>query len=126
MGLCIILVLKSVEFMMIDIAVALISAVIIVSLLKNKWMPSAIAVLLFGVIVSVLKNGIELNALEFGFSLPKFYVPTLNDIATGLLYAGIAQIPLTLTNAVVATTALLKDYFPDKPVPYRFLTARFH
>lgn len=120
-GLCVILVLKAIEFMKADVLVALFSAVIIVSLLKNKWMPSAIAVLLFGVIVSVLRNDIGLSAPEFGFYLPKFYVPTLNEIATGLLLAGIAQIPLTLTNAVVATITLLNDYFPEREVKPRSL-----
>jgi MFS superfamily sulfate permease-like transporter len=120
-GLCIILVLKAIEFMKVDVLVALVSAVIIVSLLKNRWMPSAIAVLLFGVIVSFLRNDIRLSALEFGFFLPKLYVPTLSEMATGFLLAGIAQIPLTLTNAVIATTTLLKDYFPKREVKPRSL-----
>lgn len=38
-----------------------------------------------------------------------------------MILAGIAQIPLTLTNAVIAVTALLKDYFPEKPVSERKL-----
>ena len=120
-GLGLILILQAVEFMRLDILVALIAAVIIVSLLKNKWLPSAIAVLLFGVIVSVLKNDFHLSSLAFEFSLPKFYVPSLNDVGAGLLYAGLAQIPLTLTNAVVATTALLNDYFPQRKVKPRSL-----
>ena len=40
---------------------------------------------------------------------------------TGFLLAGIVQIPLTLTNAVIATTTLIKDYFPDKEVSSRSL-----
>lgn len=39
----------------------------------------------------------------------------------GFLLAGIAQIPLTLTNAVVGTTALIKEYFPKKEVKPRSL-----
>ena len=54
--------------------------------------------------------------LTFEISSPKIYVPTLNEIATGLVYAGLAQIPLTLTNAVVARAALLSNYFPKREV----------
>lgn len=121
LGLCIILVLKAVEFIKVDILVALISALIIISLLRNRWMPAAIAVLIFGVLVSVIRKDIGLGALELSFSLPKFYVPALDEIATGFLLAGMAQIPLTLTNAVVATTTLIKDYFPNKEVKPRSL-----
>jgi MFS superfamily sulfate permease-like transporter len=33
-----------------------------------------------------------------------------------MLLAGFTQIPLSITNAVIATAALIRDYFPDKPV----------
>ncbi len=38
-----------------------------------------------------------------------------------MLLAGFAQIPLSITNAVIATAALIRDYFPDKPVSERRL-----
>lgn len=38
-----------------------------------------------------------------------------------MVLAGFAQIPLTLTNAVIAASALISRYFPDKPVPERRL-----
>jgi MFS superfamily sulfate permease-like transporter len=42
-------------------------------------------------------------------------------VISGLLGAGLAQIPLTLTNATIATAALIRDYFPEKAVPERKL-----
>jgi MFS superfamily sulfate permease-like transporter len=39
-----------------------------------------------------------------------------------LLLAGFAQIPLTVTNATIATAALIKTYWPDKPVSERKLS----
>jgi MFS superfamily sulfate permease-like transporter len=42
-------------------------------------------------------------------------------VIPGLLGAGLAQIPLTLTNATIATAALIRDYFPDRAVPERKL-----
>jgi MFS superfamily sulfate permease-like transporter len=39
-----------------------------------------------------------------------------------LLLAGFAQIPITVTNATIATAALIKTYWPDKPVSERKLS----
>jgi MFS superfamily sulfate permease-like transporter len=121
LGLGFILVLKALEFLIVDLVVALISIIIILALFKNRRIPAAISVLLFGLVISILRNDIGLITLDFSFSLPKFYVPTFNEIFQGFLLAGLAQIPLTLTNAVVATTALIKDYFPNREVKPRSL-----
>jgi len=53
--------------------------------------------------------------------LPPPTWPQPNLVLDGLLGAGLAQIPLTLTNATIATAALIRDYFPDKAVPERKL-----
>jgi MFS superfamily sulfate permease-like transporter len=42
------------------------------------------------------------------------YVPTISDFISGTYKAGIAQIPLTLTNAVLATSLLTSDLFKEK------------
>jgi MFS superfamily sulfate permease-like transporter len=42
------------------------------------------------------------------------YVPTAGDLIWGTYKAGIAQIPLTLTNAVLATSLLTSDLFKEK------------
>jgi MFS superfamily sulfate permease-like transporter len=104
-----------------DLFIAICSVIIILFFLKSKLFPSAIAVLLFGMFVAFFRNDLSLSSFHFGFSLPTIYIPKLNEIAMGFLLAGIAQIPLTLTNAVVGTTALIKEYFPDKSVKPRSL-----
>ena len=121
MGLCIILLLKAFEFMRFDFLIALASIVIILLLLKNKKLPSAIAVLVFGILIAFLRSDLSLDMFQFGVTFPKIYMPELNEIVIGFLLAGVAQIPLTLTNAVVGTTALLKEYFPKKEVKPRSL-----
>jgi len=121
LGLCIVLLLKAIEFMKIDLFVAICSVMIILLFLKSKKLPSAIAVLMFGIIIAFLRYDLNLNSFQFGLSLPTIYAPTLNEIALGFLLAGIAQIPLTLTNAVIGTTALIKEYFPEKEVKPRSL-----
>lgn len=69
----------------------------------------------------LFERGFESRLLPVRTFLPTTYFPTLNEIAMGFLLAGIAQIPLTITNAVIATTALVKEHFPKKEVKPRSL-----
>jgi len=59
--------------------------------------------------------------LELAFTLPPLTIPRLDEVGRAMLLAGFAQIPLSITNAVIATAALIRDYFPDKPVSERKL-----
>ena len=43
-----------------------------------------------------------------------FYLPGINELISGAYKAGIAQVPLTLTNAVLATSLLASDLFKEK------------
>ena len=43
------------------------------------------------------------------------------DVWRAMLVAGFAQIPLSITNAVIATAALIRDCFPEKAVSERKL-----
>lgn len=43
------------------------------------------------------------------------------DVVEGMLRGGIAQMPLTLANAIIATAALSARYFPEAPVTERRL-----
>lgn len=59
-------------------------------------------------------------------ALPSFTPPPLTTFSPGevwkaMVLAGFAQVPLTLTNAVIAASALISRYFPDRPVPERRL-----
>ena len=51
---------------------------------------------------------------KFGIPIFQFYVPDLQLILIGMIYAGIAQFFLTLTNVMIATISLIKDLFPDE------------
>ncbi|HEV2251394.1 MAG TPA: molybdate transporter family protein [Candidatus Limnocylindria bacterium] len=63
------------------------------------------------------------DAIVFPFApaLPSPSLPGLADAVAGMLRGGIAQMPLTLTNAIIATAALTARYFPDRPVTERRL-----
>ncbi len=86
---------------------------------NNGRNPSALVIVVIGVIIAFVRGGIEPEFTELMFPAPAF--PQLHLAWQGFLQAGIGQIPLTLTNAVIACTALLKEYFPDKDIPERRL-----
>lgn len=54
----------------------------------------------------------EVLSGALSFSVPTPTLPTGPDTVEGLLRGGIAQMPLTLTNAIIATVALTARYFP--------------
>ena len=83
-------------------------------LLKNRYIPSSIFLVLFGFIYSVVIGSLNLSEVAIGFSLPSISLFTLDDMVYGFIYAGFAQLFLTLTNAVVATVALIHDLFPNR------------
>jgi len=61
------------------------------------------------------------GTLAFAPELPAVAAPPLVDVIEGMLRGGIAQMPLTLANAIIATAALSAQYFPDRPVTERRL-----
>jgi MFS superfamily sulfate permease-like transporter len=87
---------------------------------QNRYAPAAIVLMLLGVLIMLMKG-------EFvGVASPTFTFPPLTsfnigEVWQGLLRAGFAQIPLTATNAVIATAALIVTYWPEKPVVERRL-----
>lgn len=121
LGLALILIETSVNFISGDYLLAIISIVIIILFLiasKIGKIPdvSAIAVLIMGVIVGLLVFGIPRISI---LPLPDIVVPTAQDFLKGGWSLAIPQIPLTLTNAILATTLLMQDLVhrdvdPDK------------
>ncbi|MCC7572384.1 MAG: putative sulfate/molybdate transporter [Candidatus Methanofastidiosum sp.] len=108
------------EFFKTDIFIGVISILIILIFRKNTKLPAAILLFIFGFLLIIFKGQLT-GIIDIGFTLPPITIISLEDMYTGMIMAGIAQIPLTLTNAVIAVTALLKEYFPEKPVPERKL-----
>lgn len=60
-------------------------------------------------------------AMAFAPSLPTLGLPAVPDVAEGMLRGGLAQMPLTLANAIIATAALSVRYFPSASVTERRL-----
>ncbi|MFO7957975.1 MAG: putative sulfate/molybdate transporter [Candidatus Brocadiia bacterium] len=99
-----------------------IASVLIVLLLReNRYAPAAVVLVGVGVLIMALRG--ELSGLK-GLS---FTLPPLTHVEPKLLWpafrdGGLAQIPLTAANAVIATSALISQYWPERKVTERQLS----
>jgi predicted benzoate:H+ symporter BenE len=114
LGLAFTLALAGAEMINPDFIIAIPLMIAAFLLLKNRFLPSSIFLIFFGFIYAVVTGALSLNQITVGFSLPQFTLFSLDDMLYGFIYAGIAQLFLTLTNAVIATVALVHDLFPDR------------
>jgi predicted benzoate:H+ symporter BenE len=88
---------------------------IIVLLRENRYAPAALVIMALGVGIMAWRGDLTPN-LTLGISLPQFAVPQPREVWQAMVLAGFAQIPLTVTNAVLATACMIRDLFPEKPV----------
>jgi hypothetical protein len=98
-----------------------VSIIIVVALRQNRYAPAAVILMVLGVAIMFFKG--QLGQINH----PHPVLPPLTgfrpgDMGRSLLKAGFAQVPLTATNAVIATAALIKDYWPERPVGVRALS----
>lgn len=98
-----------------EVAFAAISVLIIIAFRENPRMPAAIVLMVLG-LAAIAYKGELLKNLGFSLSLPPLTIPRIKDVADSMLLAGIPQIPLSITNAVIATAALIRTYFPEREV----------
>jgi len=99
-----------------------IAAIAIVLVLRdNRYAPAAIVLVALG-LVMVFMEGKLAGISPPGFSLPPVTTFTIEEVWDSLVLAGFAQIPLTVTNATIATAALIRSYWPDRPVTEKQLS----
>jgi xanthine/uracil/vitamin C permease (AzgA family) len=99
----------------------IVSILIVLVLRQNRYAPAAIVLMVLGVAIMLIRGQFQ-QVDSPGISLPTLTGFRLEEIWQTLLLAGFAQIPLTATNAVIATSALIKTYWPDKPMSERWLS----
>jgi predicted benzoate:H+ symporter BenE len=114
LGLAFTLALAGAEMIQSDFLIAIPLIILAFLLLRNRFLPAAIFLILFGFIFAIATGNLSFSEINVSFSLPEITLFSLNDMFYGFIYAGIAQLFLTLTNAVVATVALVHDLFPDR------------
>ncbi|MFP3895787.1 MAG: putative sulfate/molybdate transporter [Anaerolineales bacterium] len=112
--------MSAVEMMLPELWLGALAIVIILLLRENRYAPAAVVIMGLGVAIMLLRGELS-QGLDFGIGLPRFSVPKWSDIWQAMVQAGFAQIPLSITNAVLATATLIRDLFPEKPVTERKL-----
>jgi MFS superfamily sulfate permease-like transporter len=93
--------------------------VIVLALRQNRYAPAAIVLMVVGFAMVALEGNIP--RLQPAFTLPPVSLPRWQDIWQAMLLAGFAQIPLSITNAVIAPAAMIRDFFPKKAMEERKL-----
>jgi hypothetical protein len=117
LGLALVLMVKGGQYILGDPFIGVVAACLFaVSVLLNGRkeslnFPGALIVFALGIGYGFYRGGVP--PVSFGIPLD-FYVPSAGEFLSGAYKAGIAQIPLTLTNAVLATSLLASDLFKEK------------
>lgn len=97
-----------------NLLLGFISIVVILILINNKPIPSAIILTFMGIFLLFFTGSIQAADFKFGLPVFDFQIPNWENFIIGMLFAGIAQLFLTLTNVMIATVVLIKDLFPEK------------
>ena len=91
------------------------ATILILIFSKNRYFPAALVVLLFALVTSLFL-GRDTN-VELGFFLPQFFpfgFPSADNFIYAFFLLVLPQFPMTVTNAVLATSNLSKEYFHEK------------
>lgn len=93
---------------------------IMLALWGNRRVPPGLLVIALGLVYAVA-TGIRSDLITGGIGLawPTLHVPELKDIWTGFLLLALPQIPLSLSNSVIATDRTIRDLFPERAVGVR-------
>lgn len=99
---------------------AAVGFVIAIFLIGNRKYPAALFIILMGFVYAFIFQ-IDLATITAGIELrlPRVNVPALSDILTGLLLLALPQLPLSISNSVIATHQTVSDFFPEKALSVR-------
>ena len=82
---------------------------------KCRHAPAAVVLVLLGVAIMMI-NGKFSQVMSPEITLPHLATFSLGEVWQSLVQAGFAQIPLTVTNATIATSCLISSYWPERQV----------
>ncbi|MDQ9170499.1 putative sulfate/molybdate transporter [Oxalobacteraceae bacterium R-40] len=90
-------------------------------LLANKKLPAMMVLLIFGAMTAFIQTpglASELKSIDFRLQLPEWALGTLTwrDFLLGAFFVALPQVPLTLSNAIIAITEENNSLFPDRRV----------
>ena len=87
-----------------------------VVLYANRRWPSALFMILLGIIYALLFT-VDLRSLApVEVRLPSLRTPSWEAVVQGFLLLALPQIPLSLGNSIYATHRIVRDYFPEREI----------
>lgn len=92
-----------------------VSIAVVLLLRQNRYAPAAVVLMLLGVSVMFVKGQLQGVSGPL-LSWPAWQSFSLSEIWRSMVLGGFSQLPLTATNAVIATVVLIREYWPDRPV----------
>ncbi len=120
LALGVILAVQALKWMQPAPLLGILAILIVILLRTSRYAPASIVLMLLGFAIIAVQGNMPLP-LDFVFTLPDIHIPRLSEMWQAMLLAGFAQIPLSITNAIIAPAALIREYFPEKPVTERKL-----
>jgi MFS superfamily sulfate permease-like transporter len=97
--------------------IAAVAFVAMLLLLGNRRVPGGLVVILLGVGYALVTRFDSIaQAASPSLALPQLHTPTWDDILTGFLVLSLPQLPLSLSNSVIATNQTIKDLFPEREI----------
>ncbi|MDL1891664.1 transporter [Sphingobacteriales bacterium CHB3] len=96
---------------------AAVGFIISLFLIGNRKYPAALFIILMGFAYAFFFT-IDFPAIAggIGLALPEIHTPTMSDILQGFLLLALPQLPLSLSNSVIATRQTVADFFPERPL----------
>ena len=93
----------------------IVAIAIVLILRESRYAPAAVVLMLLGIGIVAFQGRLSSTHL-IRFTLPPLTGFSPKEVWDSLVRAGFAQIPLTITNATIATSALIGIYFPGRSV----------
>ncbi len=114
-ALGVLLAIKAVEMISGGWLLGFVSLITVLLIRNNRFVPAAIVLIMLGVVIVLVQGDFQQISAP-SLAVPQFASFTIHEIWQVMILAGFAQIPLTITNATMATSSLLKIYWPGKQV----------
>lgn len=98
-------------------ALAAAGLLIMLVLWGNRQFPPGLLVIGVGVVYAFATD-LNLDAILGGISiaLPTLHWPKVDDILSGFVLLALPQIPLSLSNSIIATDRTIRDLFPNRNI----------
>lgn len=115
LSLAILLAIQALKMLTSWLSVGIISFTIALLLRKSRYAPAGIVLIGLGILL-VYSQGHLAHLGAPSLHLPRITFFTLEETLQSFLLAGFAQLPLTVTNAIIVTAAMVKEYWPERVV----------